>query len=283
MAESTALFFALLAVWMMMRWQSDLSTFTGLTRTWIGKSALIGVGIGLAVSGKQTGLALWPIALVILGLTLGRRHWREALILGGTVTLSCGLLFWALNPILYRSPLAVAQAMVEARADLVQRQIADTEALFPQALTLTPIARVRAALLELYLRPLAFSDIPIYTEDLAPSIQAYDQQLAGQLRHPELGALSLGLTLVGLLFSGLRLGRLRRMSAEGVCWLWGGATLALILVAIPLDWQRYFLPLAPVATLFTALGLEALILPFWRTRAIMKPSGDTHEIRHHRQ
>jgi hypothetical protein len=128
---------------------------------------------------------------------------------------------------------------------------------------LTPTDRFRAALLEVYLRPPAVWDIPIYLDQLTPQAEAYFEQPLSQ-GSPFAGAVLAGLSTAGLAASALRLARGRLGPAhrgEQVIWLWGAATLGLTLLAIPLDWQRYFLPLLPVACLFAALGVETLTVP----------------------
>jgi 4-amino-4-deoxy-L-arabinose transferase-like glycosyltransferase len=284
MAEGAALFFSLLAVWVLLRLRQTTvlpkprlqpetrQPANALISLWtmFGPSVFAGVTLGLAMASKQTNLALLPVAL-LAGLN---RSWRAASRAWLVSLVSGALTFWLLNPILYRDPVGVARAMIEARADLAQRQVADAERLFPGLATPTPLARLRAALLQVYLQPLAFWDIPIYTEALQPQVTAYQTNPLHTLtRQPAVGALLLGLTLIGIMFSARRLWRTRAVNAESLSWAWGAATLGLTLLAIPLDWQRYFLPLAPLAGLFSALGLEALAPLVWRL----------YEIRHHHQ
>ncbi len=301
MAEGAALFFSLLAVWgglrlvrMMAppprRIESDgnegtqpaarvsgparrrfLTDAAANAAALAGAALAVGALIGLAIAGKQTAIPLLPSTLLALAPPmlrqpggLGRRLARLAG-LGAALGLAGGLTFWALNPILYCQPLGVAQAMWAARADLAQQQTETNAAVQPGSVTPDPAARLRAAALEVYLRPPAVWDLPVYLDHLAPQAQAYfAQPLNWPARWPGAGALVAALGLVGAAFSALRLVRARlgpRVLAEQAVWWWALGTLGLTLLAIPFDWQRYFLPLVPPACLFAALGLGDLARP----------------------
>ncbi len=248
MAEGAAQFFAVLAVWVCLKFRARADR-----PGWLGAAA--GVAVGLAVASKQTNLALLPVAM----LAAVTPSWRATGRTWGLILAGSALTFWALNPILYRDPLGGAQAMISTRAEMAQRQ---AQVLPTAMLTPDPLARLQATLLELYLRPLAFDDVPVYAEPLRPQVTAYQaglvQRLTGQ---PAVGVALLALTLAGIMFGGLRLWRTRALNAEAVSWAWGGAALGLTLLAIPFAWQRYFLPLLPPACLYAAFGLEAIAAP----------------------
>lgn len=272
MAEGAAMFFSLLAVWacLPLLRDSHRRPEAGETSKRFIRLALAGVALGLALASKQTNLALVPVAL-FASLNRSKRATAQAWLI---ILISSGLTFGLLNPIVYRDPLGVARAMLAARTELAQRQVADAERLFPGLVAPTPIARLQASLLQLYLQPLAYGDLPIYTEALQPQITIYElNPLHTFTRSLGVGAVLLGLTLIGIMLSGWRLWQTRALNTEALLWVWGAATLGLTLLAIPLNWQRYFLPLAPVAGLFSALGLAALAAPIWRL----------YELRHHHQ
>ena len=282
MAEGVALFFSLLAVWGTLRLVKRQAA-DSIRRHLRGLLPSLGVGflLGLAASSKQSAAALLPAALLAVALPILRlsdfaslklRLQRLALTWFALV-LGCGLTFWALNPILYRQPLAVAKAMLEARAELAQRQTNDNRALFPESVTPDVVSRLRAAVLEVYLRPPAVWDLPVYLDQLAPQAEAYFAQPLIRLeRMPLLGALLAGLGLAGAAFSVLRLWRERLSAAtlgEQTVWWWTLSMSGLILLTTPFEWQRYFMPLVPLASLFATWGLAALARPaalFIRTR-----------------
>jgi 4-amino-4-deoxy-L-arabinose transferase-like glycosyltransferase len=274
MAEGPALFFSVLTVWGVVHLTRLSDKAAGLDRRIVGLSALVGVSLGLAAASKHTGAALILVACPAAGLALMQRPWplarRWTAAAGVSLTLALGSLLtaWALNPILYRAPLANTRAMLAARVEFTQRQIDTIGYLFPHLLTPTPLARLRAALLEIFLRPPAVWDVPIYAADQASQAEAYlSSPATAWSRHPLAGAVLLGLTLAGLAFSALRVARNRfgpHTRGEQIFWLWLAVTLGLILLIIPLDWQRYFFPLLPPACLFASLGLDALAQPLAR-------------------
>ena len=57
---------------------------------------------------------------------------------------------------------------------------------------------------------------------------------------------------------GLGLGRGKAPAARRSSLLWTGSTALAILVALPIQWQRYYVPLQPETSLLEALGLVAL-------------------------
>jgi hypothetical protein len=301
MAEGTALFFSLLAVWGCLR-LARISSYSvnewapnnrirghfysvirflfvdgsgKALRTELASAAVpaLGVGLllGLAISSKQSALALLPAAGLAVVLPRLRSaaprisRLQKLAVTWLALALGCGFTFWALNPILYRQPLAVAQAMLQARTDLAQRQTDTNRALFPESVTPDVASRLRAAVLEVYLRPPAVWDLPVYLDRLAPQAEAYFAEPLNRLaRLPLLGALLAGAGVAGAAFSALRLWRERLSAAtlgEQTVWWWALSTLGLILLTTPFDWQRYFMPLVPLACLFAALGIGALVRP----------------------
>ena len=247
-------------------------------RSLLAGALTVGALAGLAVACKQSAGALIPAALAPTGLALwgrpgprGRRLGESLLVIlaGGA---AAGLVFLALNPVLWAAPLQAAAAMVAARAGFVQDQLATLSQLAPAQVLPTVGDRLRAALAQLYLQPPAVWDLPVanHLGYLEPQARAYLAVPLYQGR-PAAGALLLGLSTAGLAFSALRLGRDRlgpATRAEQGLWAWGLATLAFTLAAVPVDWQRYFLPLLPPVCLFAALGAEGLAGPLasrWRS------------------
>jgi hypothetical protein len=130
----------------------------------------------------------------------------------------------------------------------------------PQTVTSDPLARLSAALSEIYFRPPAVWDVPFYLSQLAPQAEAY---FARPLEHltawPVWGVLMAGLGVAGLASSGERLWQDRLSEAtraEQTLWWWLTGVLGVVLLTTPFDWQRYFILLVPPACMFAALALE---------------------------
>ncbi|MBI4770547.1 MAG: glycosyltransferase family 39 protein, partial [Chloroflexi bacterium] len=268
MAEGSLIFFSALAAWGSLRLARACDAWETFRWRIFAGGALVGTLAGLAMASKQTEVVMLPVALLAIGLPLLQRpwplaqRWRALAAIWLVIGLGGALTFWALNPILYRQPLNVAQKMLELRAQLAQEQIEVNGAAHPDMLTPTPLARLRAAFWQVYVRPPAFWDAPVYLDHLKPLTETYlSSPVNSLLRRPLFGPVIAVLSAVGVAASGYRLirGRLSPATrAEQVVWWWSAATLVLLLFAIPLDWQRYFLPLLAPARLFAAIGLAAL-------------------------
>jgi hypothetical protein len=267
-----------LAVWGLVRLAQSASRPGQGVLKWGLFAAGVGGLIGLAVCSKQSAIALLPAGAAAVTLPTLRLagavslRYRLSLLFTAwlAIGLASGLTFWALNPVLYRDPAGGVQAMIAARANLARGQTETQAAVLPESVTPDPISRLRAALLEVYFRRPAVWDLPVYLDKLAPQAAAYLAQplqgLAGGPGGGTLveGALLAGLGVAGLAFSALRLWQDRlgeTTRAEQTLWWWGLATLSLTLLATPFDWQRYFVPLIPLACVFAAVGLEMLVRP----------------------
>lgn len=261
MAEAALTFGVIFALW---------TFLDGWRKPW-----LAGLGMALAFNAKQSSLALLPVGLLAvawgLWATSGytqasavKKALTNAFIYGAVF----GLVTLALNPFLWRDPVGAAQASLAERNTLLQQQLADTLRLAPEKAMLTPGMRAVSLLANLYLLPPAFAEVNQYQTHTAAAEAAY-LATPGQnlLRGMVGGGVMLTLTLLGLIL--------------GVISLRGAAperrrTLILILLAtifqtaallalIPLTWQRYVLPLAPLACLWAAFSLGYLAGPLQRS------------------
>jgi hypothetical protein len=233
----------------------------------------VGALAGLAFSSKQSAIALIPALLAPAALAIWRssgpqgRQLEALVTLGLAAVLAASLVFLMLNPVAWAAPKEALGAMLVARVTLVQSQTATLGQLAAGQTLPTVADRLRAALLHLFLQPPAVWDVAVanHLGYLKPQAEAY---FAAPLHRtwPAVGALLLGLTMAGLAFSGLRVWRDRlgpATRAEQAFWAWSLAVVAFTALAVPLDWQRYFLPLLPPACLFAALGADGLMAPLF--------------------
>ncbi len=282
MAEGGLLFFSLLALWGM----TVLAQAAGEPRGTTPRLGLLALGvgglIGLAVSSKQSALGLLPAAAVAVALPLLRPSFPGPLRLRVSLLglacvalgLGCGLVFWALNPVLYRDPVGSGQAMIAARDDMLRQQTIAQTGYLPETVTPGLMSRLRAAALEVYFRPPAVWDVPVYLEHLTPQAEAYFAQPWLRLgTGPVWGVVLAALGAVGAASSARRLWRDRlgpATRAEQTLWWWALAALGMVLLITPFDWQRYFILLVTPACIFAALGLEALARPAARLILVRK-------------
>jgi 4-amino-4-deoxy-L-arabinose transferase-like glycosyltransferase len=218
--------------------------------------AILGVLVGLAVAAKHTGLVVGGAALIgALFAALARdRSWRP-LALVGFATAIAFLTWFALNPAYWNNPVGAAQAMLNARADLLQAQTNDAP------LAYSDIGqRVGAIVKQSFLTPPQYYESPTWggLPHLEGQIALYQQSaIDGWDWGPLVGVVLTLLAALGLL--ALLYDALRRDLVALAILIWAGATIAASL-AIPLDWQRYYLPLLLVAIVLAAVGLGRLLV-----------------------
>jgi len=130
---------------------------------------------------------------------------------------------------------------------------------YPHQVSETAGERLLALVDNLFINPLAFAEVGKYAPATAASEAAYlAHPLHTLLRGRVGGGLMLFLCLVGV---ALALVSLRRASASRrraivLMILAGGAQLAGMIALVPLNWQRYVIPLLPFACLWIAYALR---------------------------
>ena len=283
MAEGLLVFFSLLAVWGALRLVHACEASRRSGWRLLAGGAGIGVLVGLAISAKQTELALLPAVLLLTTLALVWRL-RAASVEPGassrrahgipgrlaiaslvalSIVVATGLTFWLLNPVLLTDPWAGAQQMIAARVELAAAQTDVNGRANPGLILANPAARVAAAAGQLYWQPLSFWDVPLYLDRLQPPAQSYLAVVWHVLlRETPFSILLIVFSLLGIALSAARLvrgGVGAATRAEQLLWLWTLFTLALLALSIPLNWQRYYMPLLPASRLFAAIGLLAVV------------------------
>ncbi len=267
MSEGPIVFALLLAVWVMLRWGHH--------------AVAIGAAVGLAAAAKLTGVALLPAALLAAWLPVRGHTWRAQISALSFVVFSFLLASLLLNPALWAPRLDTLSRVLGERAALLNAQTSALRTANGPVLD-GPLAQTAALFYQLYLAPLQFWEVPNYAAQTAAAEAAY-QQLPWQiLLHTSSltanivpGALLLLVTGVGLLW-GLqhvvrpdptpqRPGERRGLAVVALATVGVTATL----FAIPIAWQRYYVPLLPLMCLWAGLGLAALARPMaqrWSAR-----------------
>lgn len=274
MSEGLLLLASTLAVWAAMSWTNQ--------------PAAKGGALGLAGAAKYSGFVVLPVSLASLLLRWGsgglpgsasgsgaqrdlRSAWGWAAT-GTALLLACTLLTFGLfNPVAWCHPLETARAALVERASLMIDQTQEILQAIPVEAVLTPKSRIVALINQTFFAPPAFWDIPNYAKQTAGQEQAYLAGVWGGLpRSIALGAGQLFLALLGLAYSLHTLAApwFGRAHAEEekqasrrallLLLLWTGMTVLAILVAVPVQWQRYYVPLLPETSLLEALGLVML-------------------------
>jgi hypothetical protein len=158
--------------------------------------------------------------------------------------------------------------------------VADTVRLAPEKALLTPGWRSASVLANLYILPPAFAE----TNQYYPFTRTMEESYLATPGHNLLrgmvgGGLMLAFTLLGMISGVINLRRAtpdKRRTLVLVLLVTTLQTLALIAM-VPLTWQRYVIPLVPLACLWIAYGLAQLL------RQITKkgPSRETAPAKNH--
>jgi hypothetical protein len=236
MMEGSMLAFTLLAVF--------VALYLLKNRAWW-LYVLLGLFSGLAVASKHTSVMTIAGVFLATGLYFLSKKFSYRSILGlvlaGILSLAT---FYALNPAWWNQPIETAKMVLQLRQQLLNEQVSSFSGyanLGEQALGFGRQVFI--------LQPM-YSEVEIdgFLSEQAEVIRAYEAS----------GLAGLSFGLLGAVFSFIGIVALWRMG-NASAWLiavWALAMLVLTLLLTPLEWQRYYLPIYPVMSLLTALGLE---------------------------
>jgi 4-amino-4-deoxy-L-arabinose transferase-like glycosyltransferase len=261
MQEGSLLFFGLLTI---------LIAAMLARRSANGKSAPFFLWIGLILGGTLT-LASKHNGVVFVAGALGwvlvgeLTHFRlrefaltaAKLICSGVLIVG---LFLALSPALWNDPVARFNDLLVVRAELLDIQIT-AEPLAP----MTFEQRVLNIITQPFLTPLAHYEVALWA-DYAPITAEIARYMGSPFSGIQFGqwlglALTIlaGLGIIALFMPSLRPNREWASSWGVLVWL---VVTCVSLLANPLPWQRYYLPLIPIASLLGGIGLMALARAF---------------------
>jgi len=251
MMEGSLLAFGLLTIWLAILISRGRTRWHG----WL----LLALAAGLAVASKHTGVLFVAGALGWIGITemvnyLTRGEQKTTgryvvvtfakLIVTGAGALA---LFIVMSPALWNDPVARLDDLIGQRQFLLDIQVASTL----NAPT-TLIQRVEGIVTQ------PFMTAPVHYEvDFWANASAITAEIE-RYRASPLSGIPFG-PVVGLaltLLAGVGLVMVLRRRAWWGMLVWVAVTVASLL-ANPLPWQRYYLPLLPVATILAGIGVVA--------------------------
>jgi 4-amino-4-deoxy-L-arabinose transferase-like glycosyltransferase len=232
---------------------------------------LAGLAAGAAFAAK-TSAGIWiPVGWVAAAWSADprRRSWRAVLGRAGAFTIAAGCVTFLLYPVLWAEPVNALAAMWRARQELVAAQVAATSAVMPWAILTAPGERAAAFLVHLYFSPLQFAEAANYLHQTATAEASYLATPFHTLfRSMAGGALLLGLTILGIV-QGIRRGRSPEAvgrRAVGVVLLATTVQALALILAVPLSFQRYVIPLVPLVCLWSGYGISAVVEGLTRNR-----------------
>ncbi len=181
-----------------------------------------------------------------------------------------------LSPIAWTHPIQAFTQIWNARQEFVQRQVDTLRAVQPGYVLETLPARVAVMLGQLYLTPLQFEEIGNYHAQISIMREAYLANPLHSLLRNSVGAgLSLLVTILGIVAGVRHLLSSRENRTKRMVVLTFTATLLqmiALLIANPLPYQRYWIPVVPFICVWMTYGVEELICLTKKQAA--KPAND---------
>jgi 4-amino-4-deoxy-L-arabinose transferase-like glycosyltransferase len=228
-----------------------------------------GAALALAASAKYSGLLAAPPALAGMFLADGTDTFRQTIRKGlartGVMALGFLIVFLALNPVYWCSPLATLSAVIAQRQVLLAAQVSAVRIAAPGLVLDSLPLRLLAVPYQVFLAPLAFWDISNYAQITAAAQHAY-------LSNPWNGLTSGG--ILPLLWCAFSLGGLgwvfvrgARRGGDGrlrIIFVWFLSVFGGIVIGVPILWQRYYLPLIPVCAALSAVAIATIAERFAR-------------------
>jgi 4-amino-4-deoxy-L-arabinose transferase-like glycosyltransferase len=217
----------------------------------------LGILLGLTVASKHSG-AIVAVAALVAALVTGvvrdspPRPLRALswVAFAGAVSV---LTWFALSPHLWNAPLAALRATLVARSELLALQASDS-ALAHHSLG----ERLAAILTQPFLSAPQYFEAPNWAGLLNEQIAAYQRSATnGWDWGAPIGLLLTALALFGALTMAME-ARRRNLIAWAIL-AWAGAAI-LASIAVPMNWQRYYLPLTLVAIVLAAEGIGRLLV-----------------------
>ncbi len=168
-----------------------------------------------------------------------------------------------LSPIAWTHPIQALAQIWDARQEFVQQQVETLRILLPAHVLETLPARVAIMLGHLYLTPLQFEEIGNYHPQIAAMSELYLANPIHTLLRNAVGAgLALFLTILGIAAGIRHTHAIKDGYAKRKLMLLISATalqtLAL-LIANPLPYQRYWIPVVPFICVWMAYGVEEIV------------------------
>ncbi|MHB8625048.1 MAG: ArnT family glycosyltransferase [Aggregatilineales bacterium] len=238
--ESALLMSTALLIYLVQRMSSKSATSV---RTAIGHALILGITAGLTIASKHTDLLIVVAALAALILYPLLTHGLIRAIGAGLIAMgalvTAALMFLALNASWWSQPLAMPKIILDKRSALLDAQAVNFGPLDTPAKRLIALARE-----SLSSPPQYYESDPKWADWIGTSIQQYQASglagFSGVVWTVTVGALAMGGLARGLL-------RWRRAGVFAVlCWLM--VTAVGLYALTPLEWQRYYLPMAaPIA------------------------------------
>lgn len=220
---------------------------------------LIGLSLALAFNAKQSGVFLIPVGIIAVALNLEGENILRKLLTRWSIVLGTFLVItYLINPYYWTAPFSALKLGIEIRSELTKAQMAD----YLGGNKLSWLQRSLALIDNLYLKGPVYSEIDKYNAAINPMIYEYQMIIF----HIWGRGIVWGSTQLALSISSLYL-LVKRITGYSIILKRSLLVLILstisvafgIITAFQIPWQRYIIPLVPLAAFWIAFGATPLI------------------------
>jgi len=222
---------------------------------------LLGIVTGLAFNAKQSTI-IWLIlmfAFIISGSNFFKVSFVRKLRNLSLCAISFFIITLLLNPYMWKHPFLASNEAFARRSILVEKQLEDLIRVSPDSALDTPMERISSIVGNLYFTPPAVTDTANYLKDLSAEINQYTGNPGNSLFRNMLGsALLLTFTLLGI-YTIFRFPSPYHHREEILLLIAGILQFLFLILNVPLPYQRYVMPLMPMAIVFFAIGISKFL------------------------
>jgi 4-amino-4-deoxy-L-arabinose transferase-like glycosyltransferase len=220
---------------------------------------VLGAALAVGFNSKQTAIALLPAAIIAIYLAQeGKSRLIKSLIQSIIMIGTIGVITYLLNPFYWQQPIQALKTSLQLRGILSDAHLknylgGEIPSLF---------YRFATAIANLFINKLSFSEINNLPTFMMEDITRYESVFIHDWgRNIILGSLFLSFIFLGIYHMFKRSGPHSQTSNDRSYLFYLSLALLTIvtLIALPIPWQRYILPLLPYTTLSIALGFIPLI------------------------
>lgn len=243
MAEGGLIFFIIFSIFILIR----------LPKKWLFLSA---IPITLAINAKQSAVFFILIGIGSLIYMLRDSAYKalKQLFLFGVLFLA---LFFLLNPVMWSDPFAVAKKMIESRSILTQNQVEAINSIKHEFILNSLPKKTIGLIGQLFLVAPATEDVSNYSQNLHNATVSYFQNPLnrGIGRTTTIAGIGIFLITIGIIDT-LKKRCLNRLIILSTFFV---LTLG-ILFSFTIPFQRYYLPIFPFLSLYTANGFITIFI-----------------------
>ena len=223
---------------------------------------LVGFAFGIAYNAKQSTLALLPAGIIAVSLVPKIRQNLSKLIKNILPFIGAStIVTYILNPIIWKAPIRALIESWQTRFAFTTQQIKTISAQAPHRILDSFPERLLSLINNLYLNQPSIADVGNYITHTQQAQDTYFRLPFTTLGRGFIwGGLYLTLTLAGMVYLIANFSSRNHFKRNSLILLLlsAGAQTAALLIAVPLTWQRYVIPVIPYMVISISLGLSPI-------------------------